>query len=67
MARTAALLALTATLTPAAVLGALPVLLPVLVVLAGIALAVTAFEPVPLQVAGRAESARRAPAHRRPR
>ena len=45
MSRLAALLVLTAAFAPAAVMGALPVVAPVLIVLSGLALAVTAFEP----------------------
>ena len=41
--RLAALLVLTAAFAPAAVMGALPVVAPVLIVLCGIAMAVTAF------------------------
>ncbi|HEX7188844.1 MAG TPA: hypothetical protein VF423_11525 [Actinomycetes bacterium] len=44
MSRLAALLVLTAAFAPAAVMGALPVVAPVLIVLSGLALAVTAFE-----------------------
>ena len=54
MTRLAALLVLTAAFAPAAVMGALPVVAPVLIVLCGIAMAVTAFltpapEPVPVE------------------
>lgn len=51
MSRLTALLVLTAAFAPAAVMGALPVVAPVVVVLLGLALAVTAFEPGPLPVA----------------
>ena len=48
MSRLAALLVLTAAFAPAAVMGALPVVAPVLIVLSGVALAVTALErPAP--------------------
>ena len=47
MSRFAALLVLTAAFAPAAVLGALPVVAPVVVVLLGVVLAMTAFEPAP--------------------
>ena len=45
MSRLAALLVLTAAFAPAAILGALPVVAPVVVVLLGLALGWTAFEP----------------------
>ena len=45
VSRLAALLVLTAAFVPAAVLGALPVVAPVVVVLLGLALAWAAFEP----------------------
>lgn len=48
--RLAALLLLTAAFAPAAVLGALPVVAPVVVVLLGLAMAVAAFEPTPAPV-----------------
>ena len=47
VSRLAALLVLTAAFAPAAVLGALPVVAPVVVVLLGVVLAMTAFEPAP--------------------
>jgi len=45
VSRLAALLLLTAAFAPAAVIGALPVVAPVVVVLLAVGLAVTAFEP----------------------
>jgi hypothetical protein len=54
VSRIAALLVLTAAFAPAAVMGALPVVAPVLIVLCGVAMAVTAFlqapEPQPVNV-----------------
>lgn len=54
MTRIAALFLLTAAFAPAAVMGALPVVAPVLIVLCGVAMAVTAFfeapEPQPVPV-----------------
>ena len=50
MNRLTALLLLTAAFAPAAVIGALPVVAPVVVVLLGVAMAVAAFEPVPVEV-----------------
>ena len=48
MSRLAALLVLTAAFVPAAVMGALPVVAPVIIVLVGVAVAVAAFDgPVP--------------------
>ena len=67
MSRLAVLLLLTGAFAPAAVLGALPIVVPVMVVVAGIGLAVSAFEPVPVLAADRPDGVRRAPAHRRPR
>lgn len=67
MSRLAVLLLLTGAFAPAAVLGALPIVVPVMVVVIGIGLAVSAFEPVPVEVANRHGGARRVPAHRRPR
>jgi hypothetical protein len=55
VSRLVALLVLTAAFAPAAVMGALPVVAPVLIVLAGVAMAVMAFdsgptpEPVPVE------------------
>lgn len=49
--RLTALLILTAAFAPAAVLGALPVVAPVMIVLMGLAVAVTAFDPAPVPVA----------------
>jgi hypothetical protein len=61
--RITALLAFTAAFAPAAVMGALPVVAPVLIVLCGVAMAVAAFyeapEPVPLPVDEISESAPR--------
>ena len=48
--RLTALVLLTAAFAPAAVIGALPVVVPVVVVLTGLGLAVAAFEPVPVEV-----------------
>lgn len=45
MSRLAALLLLTAAFAPAAVIGALPVVAPIVVVLLAVGLAVAAFEP----------------------
>jgi hypothetical protein len=67
MSRLTVLLLLTGAFAPAAVMGALPIVLPVMVVVAGIGLAVSAFEPVPVEVADRPAAVRRGPAHRRPR
>ena len=50
MNRLTALVLLTAAFAPAAVLGALPVVAPVVVVLLGLTLAVAAFEPTPAPV-----------------
>lgn len=50
MSRLTALLILTAAFAPAAVMGALPVVAPVVIVLMGLALAVTAFDPAPVPV-----------------
>ena len=47
MSRIVALLVLTAAFAPAAVMGALPVVAPVLIVLAGVAMAVMAFDSGP--------------------
>lgn len=47
MSRLAALLLLTAAFAPAAVLGAMPVVAPVVIVCVGLALAVAAFDPAP--------------------
>ena len=47
MSRLVALLVLTAAFAPAAVMGALPVVAPVLIVLAGVAMAVMAFDSGP--------------------
>ena len=47
MSRIAALLVLTAAFAPAAVMGALPVVAPVLIVVCGVAMAVTAFLQAP--------------------
>ena len=47
MSRLVALLVLTAAFAPAAVMGALPVVAPVLIVLAGVAMAVMAFDAGP--------------------
>ena len=63
MSRIAALLVLTAAFAPAAVMGALPVVAPVLIVLCGVAMAVTAFlqapEPRPVSAEAAGESAPR--------
>ena len=58
VSRLAALLVLTAAFAPAAVMGALPVVAPVLIVVCGVAMAVTAFlqEPSPVSVEPAAES-----------
>lgn len=48
VSRLTALLVLTAAFAPAAIMGALPVVVPVVVVLVGLTLAVTAFEPAPV-------------------
>lgn len=47
MSRLAALLLMTAAFAPAAVLGAMPVVAPVVIVCVGLALAVAAFDPGP--------------------
>ena len=47
VSRIAALLVLTAAFAPAAVMGALPVVAPVLIVVCGLAMAVTAFLQAP--------------------
>jgi hypothetical protein len=47
VSRLVALLVLTAAFAPAAVMGALPVVAPVLIVLAGVAMAVMAFDSGP--------------------
>lgn len=47
VSRLAALLLLTAAFAPAAVLGAMPVVAPVVIVCVGLALAVAAFVPAP--------------------
>lgn len=47
MSRLAALLILTTAFAPAAVMGAMPVVAPVVIICVGLALAVSAFEPVP--------------------
>ena len=61
MSRIAALLVLTAAFAPAAVMGALPVVAPVLIVVCGVAMAVAAFvqvpEPAPVSVETAGESA----------
>ena len=60
MTRITALLAFTAAFAPAAVMGALPVVAPVLIVLCGVAMAVAAFyeapEPQPVPVETVSES-----------
>jgi hypothetical protein len=60
VSRIAALLVLTAAFAPAAVMGALPVVAPVLIVLCGVAMAVSAFlqapEPQPVSVEAAGES-----------
>jgi hypothetical protein len=62
VSRIAALLVLTAAFAPAAVMGALPVVAPVLIVVCGVAMAVTAFlevpERAPVSVETAGESAR---------
>ena len=61
MSRLVALLVLTAAFAPAAVMGALPVVAPVLIVLAGVAMAVMAFDsgptPEPVRVETTSEPA----------
>lgn len=56
MSRLVALLVLTAAFAPAAVMGALPVVAPVLIVLAGVAMAVTAFDSGPTPEPARVEA-----------
>lgn len=57
MSRLVALLVLTAAFAPAAVMGALPVVAPVLIVLAGVATAVMAFDSGPAPEPARVETA----------
>ena len=56
MSRIVALLVLTAAFAPAAVMGALPVVAPVLIVLAGVAMAVMAFDAGPTPEQARVET-----------
>ena len=56
MSRLVALLVLTAAFAPAAVMGALPVVAPVLIVLAGVAMAIMAFDSGPTPEPARAEA-----------
>jgi hypothetical protein len=56
VSRLVALLVLTAAFAPAAVMGALPVVAPVLIVLAGVAMAVMAFDSGPTPEAVRVET-----------
>jgi hypothetical protein len=57
VSRLVALIVLTAAFAPAAVMGALPVVAPVLIVLAGVAMAITAFDAGPTPEAMLAEAA----------
>ena len=56
MSRLVALLVLTAAFAPAAVMGALPVVAPVLIVLTGVAMAVMAFDSGPTPKPARIET-----------
>ena len=67
MSRLAAFLLLTAAFVPAAVMGALPIVVPVMVVVTGIGLAVSAFEPVPVEASDPRADGRPAPARQLPR